>query len=149
VDPLLDPLIFKTFGRVGTRTPDLWVCSQELWPLDHRSRRIYIHTYIYIYICLYRFRIYEDSDEYFARVWRGRLCVSQKCISTVPKWPPRGTRETSNKRTLQPAKVFIGYCIVLYCAELTWGGQQPALRPSYRVFHEYKCRPLPLPSGLV
>jgi hypothetical protein len=30
-------------GSAGNRTRDLWICSQELWPLDHR-RSLYSHT---------------------------------------------------------------------------------------------------------
>jgi hypothetical protein len=37
VDPVPDPLLLKESGSGGNRTRDLWVCSQELWPLDHRS----------------------------------------------------------------------------------------------------------------
>jgi hypothetical protein len=37
VDPVLDPLIFRKSGKFGTRTRDLWICSQKLWPLDHRG----------------------------------------------------------------------------------------------------------------
>jgi hypothetical protein len=35
VDP--DPLLFRKFGCSGNRTRDLWICSQELWPLNHRG----------------------------------------------------------------------------------------------------------------
>jgi hypothetical protein len=37
VDPVPDPLIFRKSGRAGNRTRDLWICSQKLWPLDHRG----------------------------------------------------------------------------------------------------------------
>jgi hypothetical protein len=35
VDPVPDPLLF--FGSAGNRTRDPCICSQELWPLDHRG----------------------------------------------------------------------------------------------------------------
>jgi hypothetical protein len=35
VDPVPDPLLF--FLLPGNRTRDPWICSQELWPLDHRG----------------------------------------------------------------------------------------------------------------
>jgi hypothetical protein len=35
VDPIPDPLLLRKFGSTGNRTRD-WVCSQELWPPDHR-----------------------------------------------------------------------------------------------------------------
>jgi hypothetical protein len=37
VDPVSDPLSLRKSGNVGNRTRDLWVNSQELWPLDHRG----------------------------------------------------------------------------------------------------------------
>jgi hypothetical protein len=36
VDPVPDPLILRKSGSAGNWTRDLWICSQELWPLDHR-----------------------------------------------------------------------------------------------------------------
>jgi hypothetical protein len=38
VDPVPDPLLLRLSGSAGNRTRDLWICSQELWPLDHRGR---------------------------------------------------------------------------------------------------------------
>jgi hypothetical protein len=32
--------------------PELWLCNQELWPLDHRGGHIYIYIYIYIIIVI-------------------------------------------------------------------------------------------------
>jgi hypothetical protein len=37
VDPVPDPLLLRKSGSAGDRTRDFWVCSQELWPLDHRD----------------------------------------------------------------------------------------------------------------
>jgi hypothetical protein len=36
MDPVPDPLVLRKFGSAGHRTRDLWTCSQELWPLDHK-----------------------------------------------------------------------------------------------------------------
>jgi hypothetical protein len=41
VDPVPDPLLLRKSGRVGNRTRDLWICSQKLWPLDHRGGHPY------------------------------------------------------------------------------------------------------------
>jgi hypothetical protein len=40
VDPVPDPLLLRKYGKVGNRTQDLWLCSQKLWPLDHRGAAI-------------------------------------------------------------------------------------------------------------
>jgi hypothetical protein len=37
VDPVPDPLLLRNSGSTGNRAWDLWICSQELWPLDHRG----------------------------------------------------------------------------------------------------------------
>jgi hypothetical protein len=37
VDPVPDPLLLRKCVSVGNRTRDLWICSQELWTLDHRG----------------------------------------------------------------------------------------------------------------
>jgi hypothetical protein len=37
VDPVSDPLLLRKSGSARNRTRDLWICSQELWPLDHRG----------------------------------------------------------------------------------------------------------------
>jgi hypothetical protein len=37
VDPVPDPLLLRKSGSAGNRTRDLWICSQELWPLEHRG----------------------------------------------------------------------------------------------------------------
>jgi hypothetical protein len=39
VDPVPDPLFLRKSGSAGNRPRELWICSQELWPLDHRGGR--------------------------------------------------------------------------------------------------------------
>jgi len=36
VDPVPDPLLLRKSGSAGDRNRDLCICSQKLWPLDHR-----------------------------------------------------------------------------------------------------------------
>jgi hypothetical protein len=36
-DPVPDPLLIRKSSRPGNWTRDLWICSQKLWPLDHRG----------------------------------------------------------------------------------------------------------------
>jgi hypothetical protein len=42
VDPVSDALLLRKSGSAGIRTQDLWICSQELWPLDHRGRQLLV-----------------------------------------------------------------------------------------------------------
>jgi hypothetical protein len=37
VDPVPDPLLLRKSGSAGNRTRDLCICSQKLWPRDHRG----------------------------------------------------------------------------------------------------------------
>jgi len=37
VNPVPDPLLLRKSGSAGNRTRDLCICSQKLWPLDHRG----------------------------------------------------------------------------------------------------------------
>jgi hypothetical protein len=37
VDPVPDKMLLRKCGSAGNWTQDLWVSSQELWPLDHRG----------------------------------------------------------------------------------------------------------------
>jgi hypothetical protein len=39
VDPVPDPLLLRKTGSAGNRPRDLWICSQELWPLDHTKKQ--------------------------------------------------------------------------------------------------------------
>jgi hypothetical protein len=41
VDTVPDPLLLRKSGSTGNRTRVLWVCSQEVWPLDHRGAPSY------------------------------------------------------------------------------------------------------------
>jgi len=41
VDPVPDPLLLRKSGSAGDRTRDLCICSQKLWPLDHRGGLVF------------------------------------------------------------------------------------------------------------
>jgi hypothetical protein len=40
VDPFPGPLLLRKSGSARNRTRYLWICSQELWPLDHRGGQV-------------------------------------------------------------------------------------------------------------
>jgi hypothetical protein len=37
VDPVQGPLLLRKTGSIRNRAQDLWVCSQDLWTLNHRG----------------------------------------------------------------------------------------------------------------
>ena len=41
MDPVPDPLLLRKSGSAGNRTRDLCICSQKLWPLDHRGGQLF------------------------------------------------------------------------------------------------------------
>jgi hypothetical protein len=47
VDPIPEPLLLRKSGRAGNRTRDLRICSQTLWPLDHRGSHVHCTVYLY------------------------------------------------------------------------------------------------------
>jgi len=49
VDPVPDPLLLRKSGSAGDRTRDLCICSQKLWPLDHRGGHFLHKTSAIIY----------------------------------------------------------------------------------------------------
>jgi hypothetical protein len=50
MDLIPDPLLLWNSGSPGNQTRDLWICSNELWPLDHRGGQI---TGVKSYIVLF------------------------------------------------------------------------------------------------
>ena len=47
VDPVPDPLLLRKSASTGNRTRDLCICSQKLWPLDHRGGPCLIISSLY------------------------------------------------------------------------------------------------------
>jgi hypothetical protein len=52
VDPVPEPLLLRKSGSSGNRALDLWICSQELLPLDHRSGQVRSRTQAMEFVCL-------------------------------------------------------------------------------------------------
>ena len=51
VDPVPDPRLLRKSGSAGDRTRNLCICSQKLWPLDHRgghTDKNHKHTKYYV-----------------------------------------------------------------------------------------------------
>jgi hypothetical protein len=46
VDPVPDPLLLRKSGSAGNQTRDLWICSQEVWPLDHSGGQQFLKEYL-------------------------------------------------------------------------------------------------------
>jgi hypothetical protein len=64
VDPVPDPFLRKSVSA-GNRTRDPWICSQELWPLDHRDVRYSSFKRLKINVCLPNLRHCEKGIHIF------------------------------------------------------------------------------------
>jgi hypothetical protein len=53
VDPVSDPLLLRKSGNARNRTRYLLICSQELWPLDHRGGPSLSYACVYVFLCVY------------------------------------------------------------------------------------------------
>jgi hypothetical protein len=63
VIPVPDPLLLRKSGSSGNQTRDLWICSQELWPLDHSSSHILLEWCVIKHrVNCYIFRLVELRD---------------------------------------------------------------------------------------
>ena len=63
VYPVPDPLLLRKSGSAGNRTRDLCICSQNLWPLDHRGCYLKLHIYNTIDVLLFHtIEIYFTCD---------------------------------------------------------------------------------------
>jgi hypothetical protein len=60
VDPIPDPLLLRKSGSGGNRNRDLWICNQELWPLDHRGGPIYMKQDIIMELSSKLYRIQKS-----------------------------------------------------------------------------------------
>jgi hypothetical protein len=53
VDPVPDPLLLRKSDSAGNRARNLWICSQELWSLDHRGGSTNLIYSPYFKLCAY------------------------------------------------------------------------------------------------
>jgi hypothetical protein len=75
VDPVPDPLLRRKFRSAGNRTQDLWVSSQELWPLDHRCGRNVVNSRINWYITVLK--------KLPIRAWRKKRFADDNVINVI------------------------------------------------------------------
>jgi hypothetical protein len=93
VDPVPDPLLRKS-GSTGNRTRNLWICSQELWPLEdrggHGKRYPWIKYTIremQVWLCAICLRI--PTSEGFSEYCDGTTHIeSSACQSQYRNHPP-------------------------------------------------------------
>jgi len=86
VDPVPDPLLLRKSGSAGDRTRDLCICSQKLWPLDHRGGLCWTPTRtkfqgtplsvtVSFLYCTGRYKCSLGKTERFFELWDGWCSV--------------------------------------------------------------------------
>jgi hypothetical protein len=85
VGPVPDPLLLRKSGSTRNRIRDVWICSQEVWPLDHRGGPYFLIKSIYLKL-------------YITDIW---ICVTW----LVTYWNPR-TRHCSNETNIVKLKLY-------------------------------------------
>jgi len=80
VDPVPDPLLLRKSGSAGDRTRDLCICSQKLWPLDHRGGQQTYQTQAHIDVSLYSCARYV-SDPLCDYPFRLLSCLTEWLIT--------------------------------------------------------------------
>jgi hypothetical protein len=123
VDPVPDPLLVRKSRSVVDRTRDLLICSQELWPLDHRGGR-FQHT-------LYRKLWYFMPSTLFLRhaafviikqTWESvpRLLLYANISKTVQLRIRTGLPKTLITITVA-IRMFLPWCV--YCGNVEDGSK--------------------------
>jgi hypothetical protein len=77
MDPVPDPLLLRKSGSAGNWARDLRICSQKLWPLDHRGGQPLVPTSNYNAIAnLHTLQITRPHAKYFQFSFTSRFLVT-------------------------------------------------------------------------
>jgi hypothetical protein len=81
IDPFPDPVFLSQSGSSGNRTRTLWICSQELWPLDHRGCAV--KKKMRIVICkIWGFH----GGDFLTRATRRNISDSHMIAQVIPQY---------------------------------------------------------------
>ena len=76
MDPVPDPLLLRKSGSAGNRTRDLCICSQTLWPLDHRDGPVGLISLSYLMTSAWHtFASIMHMCGYPVRCWSWTCCI--------------------------------------------------------------------------
>jgi hypothetical protein len=78
MDPVSDLLLLRKSDSTGNRTRNLWICSQDLWPVDHRGGQCSVIYYCFIYQWWWK-----PSPRMLRRVAIVRTNVSEEHITSI------------------------------------------------------------------
>jgi hypothetical protein len=98
MDPVPDPLFRRKFDDVGNRTRDLWVSSQELWPLDYRAATRWFSEFIPDYPRCQLLVYTATEQKQFTFIYR------YKCLPSWGQLQPQlaiGAATATGRRLLQ------------------------------------------------
>jgi hypothetical protein len=78
VDPVPDPLLLRKYGSARNPTRDLWICSQELWPVDHRGGP---YNSVNINIVKIEFHNFSINYTYWLYMFSTAGILDNNCVS--------------------------------------------------------------------
>jgi len=115
VDPVPDPLLLRKSGSAGDRTRDLCICSQKLWPLDHRGGQSNITGYI---ILTRRFRPHGHWDQPFSYPITLTSRSTPRIQTHSSAQTSRTSRHTTNALSLIKPRIYCSYFPLNACFSL-------------------------------
>ena len=87
MDPVPDPLLLGKSGSAGNRTRDLRICSQKLWPLDHRGgheeqirKRNLVGTLRHYFYITWRFQCNVKTRGFQECFWKAACRCKFVCL---------------------------------------------------------------------
>jgi hypothetical protein len=94
-----DTLLLRKSSTVGDRIRDLWICSQELWPLDHRGGLLSTYwTCMLQYISFFSFHPHPDD---------GGVRFPETSVLTRATWPNIQIDDTLHSLRREDLKSYI------------------------------------------
>jgi hypothetical protein len=137
MDPVPDPLLLWKSGSAGNRTRDLWICSQEFWPLEHKGGLCNVTMLINWYIPVLNLRFLQRwleralcCDAIYAVDVHG---LSKQPTSSIFMFEEQIKQTTSKKQRYFPVPWFA-------CSGFErWIQYVPPKRQLTSIQHLFKC----------
>jgi hypothetical protein len=98
VDSIPDPLLLRKSGSTRNRTRNLWICSQELWPLDHRGG--------------------VSGMQCHSNPWLQQETFSNRCITDICYWG--NSEERNAQHSFWVRYLPISWCQTSLLSAVTW-----------------------------
>jgi hypothetical protein len=110
-DPVPDPLLLRKSCSARNRNRDLWICRQELWPLDHRGGHIHPikgRTCVIAHFMIFASVVsYGDVSLYALNLISGMGEGSRDSLALYYKWLPKNIQSYRNQFARQRTLIVV------------------------------------------